>query len=57
MRSIFESSLESSLSDSPIHLFQDGTIGEVAGRPQATEDEVLSIEDLANRFNVSTKTI
>jgi RNA polymerase primary sigma factor len=46
-----------SFSDSNLHLFHDGTVGETIGQPGADGDEVLSIEDLANRFNVSTKTI
>ena len=52
-----QSNFESLLSDSPLHLFHDGAIGNVASQPQAVGDEVLSIEDLAQRFNVSTKTI
>ena len=67
MRSNFDSSLpETNL----LHLFDEGadrghghaglaapTIGDSTGRPQAAGDEVLTIEDLANQFNVSTKTI
>ncbi len=67
MRSNFDSSLpETNL----LHLFNEGddrvhghaglaapTNGNSTGRPQAAGDEVLTIEDLANQFNVSTKTI
>ncbi|MCX7430990.1 MAG: sigma-70 family RNA polymerase sigma factor [Planctomycetia bacterium] len=67
MRSNFDSSLpETSL----LNLFDEGddlghghtglaasTNGDSTGRPQAAGDEVLTIEDLASQFNVSTKTI
>ena len=67
MRSNFDSSLpETSL----LNLFDEGddlghghtglaasTSGDSTGRPQAAGDEVLTIEDLASQFNVSTKTI
>ena len=51
------SNIESSLSDSPLHLFDDSIGRDAAAQPATAGDEVLSIEDLANRFNVSTKTI
>ena len=67
MRSNFDSSLpETSL----LNLFDEGddrvhghaglaasTNGDSTGRPQAAGDQVLTIEDLASQFNVSTKTI
>lgn len=67
MRSNFDSSLPET---NFLHLFNEGddrvhghaglaapTNGDSTGRPQVAGDEVLTIEDLANQFNVSTKTI